>query len=134
MINPELTETKENLGLVTPKHFGNAVLDELTNRGKRYTNLSYAEHQELKVAKTIEDLELFFSKNMPGIDSSSQNISQIVSSMEMFWAARSTSEIKSAIWQGLFSSEIGIVCLVLASPILLIRHCYRRLRGNTTRR
>ncbi len=119
-------ETEVELELVASKHYGNAVLDELTKRGKRYTNLSYAEHQELKAAKTMEELQLFLTKNMPGIECSSQNISQIVSSMEEFWSKR---EIKSGIWQGLLCSEISIVCLVLASPFLLIRLCYRRFRG-----
>lgn len=55
---------------------GTAVLDELTQRGNRYSNLHYEEHQELKKAITPERLREFFNKqNYPiTVDSESPAI------------------------------------------------------------
>lgn len=116
------TEVKP--GFETPDHFGNAVLCELAKRGKRYTNLTYVEHRELKAAKTFEEFERFLNTNMPGIDTSNQSVSQIVSLMEEFWETRA--EIKRGIWHLLLWSDTGIVCLIVFLPVLLIGHCLRR--------
>ncbi|TWT78282.1 hypothetical protein Pla123a_10730 [Posidoniimonas polymericola] len=105
---------------------GNAVLEELSARGKRYTRLTYQEHQALKAANAPQDLQAFFNDHDYAITVADEaSVETIVDEIVAIWKQRQAAETKQAILSGLVSHPLGLVLLLLALPFYA---CFRIVR------